>query len=597
MYLSKLSLWNFRKFGSNDELRIDKKLRSPDLEVSFTKNLNVLIGENDSGKTAIIDAIKLILKTHSFEWIRLEDEDFYKNTKNLRIECRFDDLSPEEAKNFIEWFGTEEEAGEEKVYLRVFLEAQKNDERIFPFDIKAGADGEGRSLTADSKEKLKIIYLRPLRDAKGEFVPRKNSRLSQILRGHEVFKGKNDTHKLVTDVFSKFRKKIEDYFENDKGKMIKMTLSDSLKHFFGEDKEFDFGVTKQKLKNILEALKLTLEDGNLGLGSHNLFFIASELLNLKRTKWDGIRLGLIEELEAHLHPQAQLRVIDSLQQEKEVQFILTTHSSNLASKVKLGNLIICADDLENKHNVFSMKTGSTKLDEEDYKFLEKFLDVTKANLFFAKGVILVEGWTEEILIPILAKKIGINLTEKGVSVVNVGGTAFLRYAKIFQRDSAPFMTIPVSVITDLDIIPVHIKKTEKIRTKAGKMVESKRTEKSFSKAVEMKRSKIDYGNLSTKVYFSKEWTMEYCLFRSKSLGQKFCEVFKEVHPQIDKDNIEEELVKKLMNNGLKKTEIAYRLAYNLKEDMGRGKQEISIDEDDEYIKYLIDAIKHVVKKT
>ena len=129
------------------------------------------------------------------------------------------------------------------------------------------------------------------------------------------------------------------------------------------------------------------------------------------------------------------------------------------------------------------------------------------------------------------------------------------------------------------------------------MVESKRTEKSFSKAVEMKRSKIDYGNLSTKVYFSKEWTMEYCLFRSKSLGQKFCEVFKEVHPQIDKDNIEEELVKKLMNNGLKKTEIAYRLAYNLKEDMGRGKQEISIDEDDEYIKYLIDAIKHVVKKT
>ncbi len=61
-----LKLWNFRKFGSgSDDLNLDE----PDLEVPFTQGLNVLIGENDSGKTAIIDAIKLVLLTHSGEWI------------------------------------------------------------------------------------------------------------------------------------------------------------------------------------------------------------------------------------------------------------------------------------------------------------------------------------------------------------------------------------------------------------------------------------------------------------------------------------------------------------------------------------------------
>lgn len=70
MYLSELKLWNFRKFGGGDILTDKNEIRKPDLEVQFQNGLNVLIGENDSGKTAIIDAIKLVLKTHSTEWIR-----------------------------------------------------------------------------------------------------------------------------------------------------------------------------------------------------------------------------------------------------------------------------------------------------------------------------------------------------------------------------------------------------------------------------------------------------------------------------------------------------------------------------------------------
>ena len=91
MYLSNLKLWNFRKFGDISSIDMDK----PNLNLNFTTGINVLIGENDSGKSAIIDSIKITLKTHSFEWFRLDWDDFYDGSERLRIELRFDNLSDE----------------------------------------------------------------------------------------------------------------------------------------------------------------------------------------------------------------------------------------------------------------------------------------------------------------------------------------------------------------------------------------------------------------------------------------------------------------------------------------------------------------------
>lgn len=61
MFLTNLKLWNFRIFGIDGSYDRSK----PNLSVDFNDGINVLIGENDSGKTAIIDAIKMVLKTHS----------------------------------------------------------------------------------------------------------------------------------------------------------------------------------------------------------------------------------------------------------------------------------------------------------------------------------------------------------------------------------------------------------------------------------------------------------------------------------------------------------------------------------------------------
>ena len=162
-----------------------------------------------------------------------------------------------------------------------------------------------------------------------------------------------------------------------------------------------------------------------------------------------LNLCLIEELEAHLHPQAQLRTIKHLQNnfEKNSQIILTTHSVNLASSLKLENLILC----KNK-NVYPLGKDYTQLEEENYIFLEMFLDATKANLFFAKGVIFVEGSAENLLVPAIAEIIERPLDKYGVSIVNVSSTAFNSYSKIFLRKNEDeIIDIPIAIITDLDI--------------------------------------------------------------------------------------------------------------------------------------------------
>lgn len=197
MYLHELKLWNFRKYGSAEDLVNDKnEIRKPDLKVQFQNGLNVLIGENDSGKTAIIDSIKLVLKTHSTEWIQIFLEDFYNHNKQMRIECIFKNLRDNEAFHFTEWLGMEGEGDKAEPYLRVILNIQHNGERILPFEVRAGADDIGDPLSAEARDYLKATYLKPLRDVQNELIPKRNSRLSQILEGHEVFKGKADKHEL-----------------------------------------------------------------------------------------------------------------------------------------------------------------------------------------------------------------------------------------------------------------------------------------------------------------------------------------------------------------------------------------------------------------
>ncbi len=589
MYISNIKLWNFRKFGSSQEI----DLEMPNLNLDLTKGLNVIIGENDSGKTAIIDAIKLVLKTHSYEWIRVEDADFFNDASRFRIEIQFQNLLANEAKNFTEWLGWTGDGSNAQPYLRVILDVSRNDERIFPSDIRAGVDDEGYQLSAEARDYLKSTYLKPLRDAESDLIARKNSRLSQILLGDEAFKGKEKSHELVR-LFNDFNDDLQKYFEGEfeyevkdsdgklikfkpqEGKKIKSKIDWYIQSFYSQIYETEFEASKGHIKPILEKLTLSLKDeANPGLGTLNRLFMAAELLHLSKENWSGIRLGLIEELEAHLHPQAQMQVIDALQDQSEIQIVLTTHSPNLASKLKLKNLIIC-----NNRNAFPMGVAYTNLNSGDYKFLERFLDTTKANLFFAKGVILVEGWTEELLVPAIAKKIGFNLTKYGVSIVNVGGTAFLRYSKIFQRSKQenPEMDIPVAIVTDLDIKPEN---------------EGKMTGGESLSQIKANEKKSLYSGQKVKTFVSPHWTLEYCLSKSQSLKSVFEKVVKNVHSATDWEDFDTKLIEKLDNNGLRKTEIADQIAQEISDDsITSPRIEIDLENVEDTIHYIILAIRY-----
>ena len=620
MFLSELKIWNFRKYGSGDG-------GAPGLHLKLNKGLNLLVGENDSGKTAIVDAIKFVLQTQSHDYQRLEEEDFFlspgteptdaNRAKSFKIECIFRGFDAEnnEAANFLEWLGIEKDCdGNDGYFLKVTLNSERKDRKI-TYDIKAGPYDEGIQLDGAARDFLRVTYLKPLRDAERELIPGRRSRLAQILKSHEAFSSILEVEHPITKIAESANSQIEGYFkgkdednediEDQSGRNLLSDINEYLKEFFTEkeiNKIAKFTISGQSLSGILEKLILDLVEENSGLGSYNRLYIATELLLLKRTNYYGIKLSLIEEVEAHLHPQAQLRLIEYLQNEiaekSGVQLIMTTHSPNLASKVNLDNLIICKGD-----KAFPMGSNFTELEKGDYLFLERFLDVTKANLFFAQGIILVEGDAENLLIPVIADILGKPITKHSVSVVNVQSTAFLRYSRIFKRKSGEGIGVKVAVVTDNDIKPDSGLTEEQI--------EDKRTEK-----------KTKYNGQEIETFISPDWTLEYDIALSGLKKEFYTAVLQaekiqnsdtygltpkkitEVNEKVETDfttwtseqKTDQEIAKiiyegYMLDKKISKSIAAQCFASLLKECEGM-KERIEVDEK---LKYLVNAIKYVTE--
>jgi len=632
MILKRLRIWNFRKFSRNGD--------EPGIEIQFHKGINALIGENDSGKTAIIDAIKIALQTQSNEFVKISEDDFFYSTdcgyeKEFRIECVFDNFTEDEAKNFIEWLQFQKkEDGSINYILHIQYRAWKENNRIFN-EFRAGMNEDGYRMDGKARELLKCTYLRPLRDAAKEMHSGRNSRISQILYNHSVFKS-GDDHKLM-EILKAANEDLEKYFTEGDGEQVLGNLKASLKEFFEDSSNIDanFITSNLRLKSILESLSLNLSEIQPGLGVQNLLFIAAELLLLNHDDNGGLKLALIEEIEAHLHPQAQLRLIDYIQKEYDdtgVQFIISTHSTVLASKINIKNALFCKNA-----KVFSLDPANTELSKGDYLFLQRFLDSSKANLFFAQGVIMVEGDAENLLIPVLADIIEKPLSKAGVSIVNVGSTAFLRYSNIFKQKSKESMGIPVSIITDSDVQPKFENNELDIR-------QQETTAKITNK-------ETMYSEGEIKAFVASHWTLEYTmalsnirkpLYKAILYAEKIQnsdkytlteKKIKEVDAKVKEDFIEWEKLgynrhriayeiyyKTLIENNISKAITAQCLASILQFSILENKDN-NISKDvmfdiylyqkafnqtkknelkaillkDKYLKYIIDAIKHATR--
>ncbi|AUC11322.1 hypothetical protein BLX90_13245 [Rhizobium sp. Y9] len=504
------------------------------MQLDLSPGLNILVGSNDAGKSAIIDAARYVLWTRGDEYIRPDEHDFHVGTDGTRgsdfiLRCTFDDLSPDEESRFLEWCANENGRLRLHVCMRGARRTSPGGGSVISSQHRAGVEGEGLPLDGELREYLKATYLKPLRDAEREMRAGRRSRLSRILgamptmgsQSKPAAQGADATlHDTLTAVDLAVRNNAA---IGGVASSVNTNFLDKLS--FVDDPlvaTLDLGAGGS-FDQILERFELYLnakagkERVQRGLGYNNLLFMAAELL-LLQSHPEQVPFLLIEEPEAHLHPQHQTLFMEVLaaraakpdpakgETNQQVQVLLTTHSPQLAASAELETLTLIVG-----HRAFPLGPAHTRLEPGDYEFLRRFLDATKANLFFARAVIVVEGDGEHLLLPAIAEKLGRPLSRYGVSIINVGHRGLFRYSRILQRATGSAIAIPVALVPDRDIPPAEAKG----------LVGSRKTENELTKeeiATRLKTLRRDVGD-PVDAFIADSWTLEFDLALRPELAE------------------------------------------------------------------------------
>ncbi|CAM4044167.1 AAA family ATPase [Cohnella lubricantis] len=470
MYISRLNISGYKNCKENSEVRLNK-------------GLNVLVGENGSGKTTIVNALRLILRENEFSYMNIDEDDFYisldkqYSAPDIRIDLTLDSLSSDEQVTFLTWCDADF-----KAQLHLEVNSNPNRKGYYKKEIWGGAS-KSSIFEEETFDCIECIYLPPLRDAEEKLVNGKRSRLAQLLK-KQYGDNKDSLVKNVTDfnfqITSNAEKK---YNEIESAKInINAKLEEALGQRLGQSINLQFAETT--FNKIVESIKMVFFPGvqqsdpnkfrdiaTNSLGYNNLLYIATVFAELELLKDNNMMtVLLIEEPEAHLHPQLQVKFIKYLEEVtrklENLQVVITTHSPVLASSIDINNLIHIT---QREDRIIATPLKEIDLGESK-NYINRWLDVTKSTLLFSKGIILVEGISEAMLLPTFAKIVlaqynktalansetllPTSLEEAGVSTININGINFKHFMKLFSNcdgsSSGVHLPIFCSGITDND---------------------------------------------------------------------------------------------------------------------------------------------------
>jgi putative ATP-dependent endonuclease of OLD family len=499
MYLETLSIKKFRSIN--------------DITLEFNKGVNIIIGENNAGKSAIIDALRICLSIGR-QWRDIgirNDEDFYIDTTEISDELepiefdlifKIEDTQDRYYFNSMVFQDADNPDNQNiQIHFKYYLESNEKGNKVLRWSIWGG-ELEGQQIKPEEAQQIYFSYLAPLRNAEQELKPyaRDNKVTSLFKEITKYLKNGEDEPEVVNlDMAKKIElaQKLE-YVINDEDwtGLIKTGENSINEHLEKSDvnsksSKINLRFLEYKYENIVKGVltrKSVYSDEIIGdelfkqkyfdisqngLGENNLILasaVLGDIENRRKEKIEHYYALLIEEPEAHLHPHKQNTFFNYLNQLQDfgAQIFITSHSPTITAKSKLDNLIILQ---KTPNNIASFTVIKSELDTKNKSYLRKFLDVTKSQLFFANGVILVEGISEALLLPVFAKILNASydIDKNGVEIVNINGVAFEPFAKLFNSDSPnKRLNSRCSILTDNDkgqISPKHFIDTEQEITK------------------------------------------------------------------------------------------------------------------------------------